>query len=213
VQTDRAKSQLVADASRDLRQSLQTMRSLQAALAQDAKRTNYAPHIAMLEKAARNLERVLSSLIDINRLETDVAAKQIPLAALVPAPPAGRPIKVLHIEDDPSVARSMARVLRLQGYEVTSAATRDEAMQQLELQGLRPDLILTDSQLGMGLTGDELVAAIAARLKFKPPTIMLTSVTARQHQNTKSVADRMLPKPVDINVLLHEIEDVLGTRP
>jgi len=213
VRTDRVKAQLVADASHVLRQSLQTMWSLRTVLAQDAKSTNYARHIALLENAARNLEKVLSSLIDINRLETDVAAKHTRLGALRPAPPAGRPIKVLHIEDDPSVARSMARVLRLQGYEVTSAATRDEAMQQLELHGLRPDLILTDSQLGMGLTGDELVAAIAARLQFKPPTIMLTSVTARQQENTKSIADRMLPKPVDINVLLHEIEDVLGTRP
>jgi len=213
VQTHRVKSQLGADASHNLRQTLQTMSSLQTALARDAKGTDYAPHIAMLEKAVRNLEKVLSSLIDINRLERDVAAKRIQSAALVPSPPAGSPIKVLHIEDDPSVARSMARLLRLQGYEVASAATRDEAMQQLELHGLRPDLILTDSQLGMGLTGDELVAAIAARLKFKPPTIMLTSVTACQNKNTKSVADRMLPKPVDINVLLHEIEDVLGTRP
>jgi CheY-like chemotaxis protein len=212
VQTNRVKSQLVADASHDLRQTLQTMWSLHTALARDAKGANYAPHIVTLEKAVRNLEKVLSSLIDINRLEKDVAAKQIQSPAPVPAPPAGSPIKVLHIEDDPSVARSMARLLRLEGYEVASAATLDEAMQQLELHGLRPDLILTDSRLGMGLTGDELVAAIEARLKFKPPTIMLTSVTAPQHE-AKSIADRILPKPVDINVLLHEIEDLLGTRP
>ncbi len=42
------------------------------------------------------------------------------------APGAAVPIKVLHIEDDPSVARSMARLLRLKGYEVVSAATREE---------------------------------------------------------------------------------------
>ena len=213
MQTDDVKFQLVADANHDLRQSLQTMWSLQTALAQDAESTNYAPHIASLENAVRNLEKVkkvLSSLIDIDRPETDAAAKRIQNTTLIPAKLAGRPIKVLHIEDDPSVARSMARLLRLHGYEVATAATRDEAMQHLELHGLRPDLILTDSQLGMGLTGDELVAAIEARLKFKPPTIMLTSVTAN---TTKSIADRILPKPVDINVLLHEIADVLGTRP
>jgi CheY-like chemotaxis protein len=207
------RSQLVAHASHDLRQSLQAMQSLQTVLAQDAENTNYAPHIASLEKAVRNLGMVLSSLIEINRLETDVAANQIQTTELTPAPLAGGAIKVLHIEDDPSVARSMARLLRLHGYEVATAATRDEAMQHLELHGLRPDLILTDSQLGMGLTGDELVAAIEARLKFKPPTIMLTSLTARQPEKGKSIADRILPKPVDIDVLLHEIEDLLGKRP
>ena len=191
---------------------MQTMWSLRTVLARDTKNTNYAPHIALLEKAVRNLEKALASLIDINRLVTDVAAKQIQTTVFIPAPLAGSAIKVLHIEDDPSVARSMARLLRLQGYEVASAATHDEAMQHLELHGLRPDLILTDSQLGMGLTGDELVAAIEARLKFKPPTIMLTSVTAHP-EKAKSIADRILPKPVDIDVLLHEIEDLLGTRP
>jgi CheY-like chemotaxis protein len=212
VHTNDVRSQLLADANRDLRQSLRTMWSLRRVLAQDAKNTNYAPHIALLEKAVRNLEKVLSSLIDIDRLETEVAAKQIQTTTLMPAPVAGNAIKVLHIEDDPSVARSMARLLRLQGYEVVSAATPDEAIQQLELHGLRPDLILTDSQLGIGLTGDDLVAAIEARLEFKPPTIMLTSVTASQHEQAKSTADRILPKPVDINVLLHEIEELLGTR-
>jgi CheY-like chemotaxis protein len=183
VQTDDVKSQLVADASHDLRQSLEAMWTLQTLLAEDAKSTDYAPHIAKLEQAVRDIEKVLSSLIDINRLETVVAAKQIRVAGLMPTPPTGSPIKVLHIEDDPSVARSMARLLRLQGYEVTSAATRDEAMQQVELHGLRPDLILTDSQLGMGLTGDELVAAIAVQLQFKPPTINSALLTA------SSVAD------------------------
>jgi CheY-like chemotaxis protein len=213
MHTNDVKSRLVAEANHGLRRSLQAMRRLQTVLAQNAKNANYAPHIALLEEAVRDLENMLVSLIDLNRLETDVAAKQIQTTVTMPAPLARGAIKVLHIEDDPSVARSMARLLRLQGYEVASAATRDEAMQQMELHGLRPDLILTDSQLGEGLTGDELVAAIEARLKFKPPTIMLTSVTASLYRDPKSVADRILPKPVDVNVLLHEIEDLLGKRP
>jgi CheY-like chemotaxis protein len=50
--------------------------------------------------------------------------------------PAMRP-KVLHIEDDPSVARAVARLLRIQGYEVTSAASGDAAVQVVE-NGLVP---------------------------------------------------------------------------
>jgi CheY-like chemotaxis protein len=133
-------------------------------------------------------------------------------APLIFAPRSGGAVKVLHIEDDPSVARCLARVLRASGYEVASAATRDEAMHYLEFHGFRPDVILTDYQLEMGVTGDLIVAEIAARLQFKPPTIMLTGIASQQVENAKSFADRILAKPADINVLLREIENLLRER-
>jgi CheY-like chemotaxis protein len=117
---------------------------------------------------------------------------------------------VLHIEDDPSVARSTARLLRLAGYEVISAATRDEVMRYVEVQGLRPDLILTDFHLRTG-TSDDIVLELVARLQFKPPTIVLTGVPGQRPEKAKSIADRTLIKPVDFDVLLHEIESLLGT--
>ena len=52
--------------------------------------------------------------------------------------------QVLHIEDDPGVASSMALLLRLEGYGVVSAATRNQALDQITLNGLEPDLILCD---------------------------------------------------------------------
>jgi DNA-binding response OmpR family regulator len=135
------------------------------------------------------------------------------MSAQLNCPPLpARAIKVLHIEDDASVARCIARVLRASGFEVASAATRDEAMQHLELDGFRPDLILTDFQLERGVKGDAVVAEIAARLRFKPPTIMLTGIARQQAAYPKPFADRTLAKPVDIGVLLKEIEDLLHER-
>jgi len=198
-------SQLTAAASHDLRQCLQSVRRLQARLARARNDTN---SVALLEEAARVMDKTLA---DIDRLETDIAVKMQP-PPLVTATRTVAGIKVLHIEDDPSVSRSMARLLRLQGYEVASAATRDEVVHHLEVDGLRPDLILTDSQLYMGVTGEELVAEVATRLQFKPPTIMLTSDTSAHAGQAKSIADRTLPKPVDINALLREIEDLLGRQ-
>jgi DNA-binding response OmpR family regulator len=136
----------------------------------------------------------------------------IDMTAPLPERRLGSTIKVLHIEDDPSVARCIKRVLRASGFEVASAATREEAMQHLEVQGFRPDVILTDYQLEMGVTGDAIVAEIAARLQFRPPTIMLTGIASQQVAGAKSFADRTLAKPVDINVLLREIEDLLRER-
>ena len=143
----------------------------------------------------------------------DLPSERILMPALRPAPPVGI-TKVLHIEDDPGIARSMEMLLRLEGFEVIGAASRDEAMQHIEVHGLRPDLILCDFQLPLGITGDEIVAEIAALLQFKPPTIMLTGDIADRHiEKARLVADRILPKPVDINLLLRDIEALLGKGP
>ena len=124
-----------------------------------------------------------------------------------PEPPRN---KVLHIEDNPSVACAMARLLRLYGYEVVIAATRDEAIRHVAVNGLRPDLILTDYLLPDGITGDNVVAEVAALLRIKPPTIMLASVVADRDEKAKSTVDRIIAKPVEIDVLLREIESLLG---
>lgn len=206
METKSVTSQLTAAASHDLRQCLQTVRRLQSQLAWTRNETN---SVALLEEAARVMNKTLA---DIKRMETGTEEKMRPPLLMTASRTVGG-TNVLHIEDDPSVARSMARLLRLHGYEVASAATRDEVTHHLEVNGLRPDLILTDSQLRLGVTGDELVSEVATRLQFKPPTIMLTSDISAYAGQAKSIADRILPKPVDINALLHEIEELLHRQP
>jgi CheY-like chemotaxis protein len=213
LQACEVQSRFVAAAGRDLRQSLQAVWGIHTVLAQTFKNTDYAPHVALLEEGLRNMDQRLCSLTEITRPETGVPQELIRAPVSNPAPRAGGAIKVLHIEDDPSVARSMARLLRLEGYEVATAATREEALQHLEVHGLRPDLILADSQLRKGFTSDQIVAEIAARLQFKPPTIMLTGAANQHVRQSGSFADRILAKPVDIQVLLREIECLVSARP
>jgi PAS domain S-box-containing protein len=370
VQANEVKSRFLAAASHDLRQPLQTIWSLQAVLSRAFKKTEYGPHLALLEEAVRIMDQTLSSLVDINRLEKGAiqpVIRDFPLREILPrlrsefsyaasskfleldiedtaefarsdpmllpvilrnlignaikytqagsvrvrirpqaaqlaidiidtgpgipaehlerlfdafyqigntnrdqrqgvglglsivqticrlldhtvtidsregtgstftlqlargevaepvpevtAPAASvtatlaSALKVLHIEDDPGVARSMAMLLRVEGYEVIGAASRDEALRQVGDGGVRPDLILCDFQLPMGFTGDEIVAEIAALLKSKPPTIMLTGDISDQHvEKARLIADRILPKPVDITVLLREMQDLLDKR-
>jgi two-component system CheB/CheR fusion protein len=139
-------------------------------------------------------------------------AAQLPIATRRSTPPAAA-TTVLHIEDDPGVARSIALLLRLEGYEVVSAATRDEALHHVRDGALRPDLVLSDYQLPMGIRGDTIVAEIAAWLGFKPPTIMLTGDTTDDHiARAGRIADRVLPKPVDVDLLLREIGRLLEGR-
>jgi CheY-like chemotaxis protein len=119
--------------------------------------------------------------------------------------------KVLHIEDDPSVVRAVARLLRIQGYDVTSAASGAEAIQVVE-DGLVPDVILADYHLPFEMTGDQVVTEITARLGFKPPTIMLASVPSPNVEKVMSVADRVFEKPADMLLVVREIHHLVSAR-
>jgi CheY-like chemotaxis protein len=120
-------------------------------------------------------------------------------------------IKVLHIEDDPGVTRSVARLLRLRGYEVISAASADAAIQLVE-DGLIPELILSDYHLPCEMTCDQVITEIETRLGFRPPTIVLASVAGIENEKMRSVADRVFAKPADMDVVFREIASLLGTQ-
>ena len=103
----------------------------------------------------------------------------------------------------------MALFLGLQGYEVVSATSSDEVIHLIEA-GLVPDLIIADYHLPHDITGDQIVVEIMTRLGFRPPTIMLASLSGSDVEKVKSVADRIFVKPTDMNVILREIEFLLA---
>jgi CheY-like chemotaxis protein len=142
----------------------------------------------------------------------DLSLPKRPLSVANPIlGPSAYPAVVLHIEDDESVARAVARFLRLKGYEVVSAASGPEAIQLIE-NGLVPDLILTDYLLPLRMTGDRVVMEIQTRLGFNPPTIMLASVPHLEIERIGSLADCVFDKPADMKVLLQAIESLLGAN-
>jgi hypothetical protein len=64
------KSRFLAAASHDLRQPLQTIWSMQSVLARGTEKYGIcSARGALVEEAVRNMDQMLSSLIDINRLE------------------------------------------------------------------------------------------------------------------------------------------------
>jgi CheY-like chemotaxis protein len=174
----------------------------------DARLVNASDPAALDTQGIGMCANISARTVEIKSLGEAVSV-QVSVVAPVTRPGA---VKILHIEDDLSVARSMARVLRLSGFEVASAATLNDVLRHLEVDGFRPDLILTDFQLGLGSTGERLVAEVAARLHFKPPTIMMTGIPRQNVRDAGSFADRTLAKPVDIHVLLREIDALLGTH-
>jgi CheY-like chemotaxis protein len=80
---------------------------------------------------------------------------------------------VLHVEDDAPVREAMAMVLSGDGYSVSSAANGSEAL-RLVAQGLQPDLLIMDFNLGEEMNGAEATEQLQRALGYTPPVILLT---------------------------------------
>jgi DNA-binding response OmpR family regulator len=76
--------------------------------------------------------------------------------------------RILHVEDDPLVARAIASVLRRAGYDVVSASTFGDAV--LALKRSYFDAIVSDFNLGGAATGADVLAFAGAT-----PFMFLTS--------------------------------------
>jgi two-component system phosphate regulon response regulator PhoB len=119
---------------------------------------------------------------------------------------------VLVVEDESAIAELVALNLRHSGYEVTVAATADEA--QAAVDRVLPDLVLLDWMLP-GQSGLQLAKRWRAQPRTRElPVIMLT---ARQEEADKIAgldagADDYLTKPFSPKELLARIRAVLRRK-
>ena len=80
---------------------------------------------------------------------------------------------ILHVDDERSVRDGLAMLLRVDGYEVLSAASGREAL-QLASGELHPDVLIVDYDLGDDMDGAEVAERIRGVLGYTPPIVMLT---------------------------------------
>jgi len=85
---------------------------------------------------------------------------------------------ILHVDDDRSVRESLSALLQSVGYVVSSAASGTEAI-QLANEGLRPDVLIVDFDLGPRMNGAEAAERIHELLNYSPPIMMLSGNLAR----------------------------------
>ena len=122
--------------------------------------------------------------------------------------PRGSGQPVLLVEDNAAVRRTFERLLKRLGYEVTSAASAEEA-EGLALARSFP-LLLTDMMLP-GLSG----ADLAERLRQRWPgiqVILMSGYTEDEDIRRRAAhgALKFLRKPVDLETLAREVHDALG---
>ena len=121
-----------------------------------------------------------------------------------------RPRRILLIDDDPTVRRTMADLLQEVGHTVVVAEGGAEGLAHLGQN--RVDLVITD--LGMpGMTGWEVARAVKL-VTSHPPVVLLTGWGEHpaRHSEHAGLVDRILGKPVRLDELLTTIRDLTRSR-
>jgi two-component system, OmpR family, phosphate regulon response regulator PhoB len=120
--------------------------------------------------------------------------------------------RILVVEDEPAIAELIALNLRHAGYEVTMAASADQA--RYEVDAVLPDLVVLDWMLP-GQSGVTLARTWRTQQRTRElPIIMLTarSEEADKVAGLDAGADDYLVKPFSTNELLARIRAVLRRR-
>ena len=112
--------------------------------------------------------------------------------------------KVLVVEDEPHLREEMAEALTLEGFDVTQAASGDEAAGLIEaVHGF--DLLLTDVQMPGRLDG----MGVAARARARQPDLPIVVATGRRGSeagvNALQPRCALVMKPYGLNMILAAI--------
>ncbi len=116
---------------------------------------------------------------------------------------------ILLVEDEPTVNRTIARILSGAGYRILQAADGTEALTIAERYENDIDLLLTD-YLMPGVTGDELAKEIQGR---RPNIRVLLMSGFLGNRSEQQILDggvaALLPKPFTANSLMSRVREAL----
>lgn len=121
--------------------------------------------------------------------------------------------KVLLVEDNPQNRYLMTFLLEKSGYEVVSAEDGEAAVEAVSTY--RPDVILMDVQLPK-IDGYEATRRIKSDAQFASIPVLALTAHSMKGDRAKALeagCDDYITKPVDIDVLLRRLEDVLSAEP
>jgi PAS domain S-box-containing protein len=105
--------------------------------------------------------------------------------------------RVLVIDDDALVRKALKKIMIHWGYEVVSAHSGEEALQQLQQLQFIPDIIVSDYHLRTEETGLDVIRTIQAQLQRQIPSILITGdATSESFQQLQNCGYKWLRKPV-----------------
>ncbi|MGH2494476.1 MAG: response regulator transcription factor [Ktedonobacteraceae bacterium] len=122
------------------------------------------------------------------------------------------PVKILVVDDSPTICLFMTRALEKAGYRVITASNGNEGLQKTLYE--RPQCIVVDVVLP-GISGFSLCRQIRALdPQRRIPIIMVSTKNTPLDQSwgLRQGADRYLPKPFSDATLVHMVNEVMQAR-
>ncbi len=120
---------------------------------------------------------------------------------------------ILVVEDDPELRELLSISLNEEGHRVARAYDGSEAMQLIEREDFRPDLIVADFNLPGGLNGLEVVAKVREKLHRFIPVVILTGDISTKTLRAIAEADCvLLNKPVKLDDVSLAVQKALAMR-
>jgi two-component system chemotaxis response regulator CheY len=119
-------------------------------------------------------------------------------------------LKILVVDDSPTMVLSLKTTLTMNGFEVETAGNGQAALDKLNA-GIKPNLILTDVNMPV-MGGLEMIGKVRALPGFRfIPILTLTteSEAAKRNEGKRLGATGWLVKPVAGNDLVKVIKQVL----
>jgi CheY-like chemotaxis protein len=121
--------------------------------------------------------------------------------------------RILVVDDDPIFVKATTAILESHGYEVESAANREEGLAKIQEE--KPDLVLLDVMMDWILDGVSLSREMMAQRELRRiPIIMVTSIRGSEYrgafpQDEYLHIDSWLDKPCPPEKLISEVEKTL----
>jgi DNA-binding NtrC family response regulator len=128
-----------------------------------------------------------------------------------PAPPMQKPAeRVLVVDDDAGIRHSLARIIRVQGYDVDTAADGKSAI--AAAKSFRPHLLIIDIRMPE-IDGVEAFEQILDQHPGLPAIFMTAnSSSSRISRAIEIGAVSVFTKPLDLQRLTELVDDVLSSK-
>ena len=126
--------------------------------------------------------------------------------------PAPDQLKVLVVDDEPTTATMLTKILRNEGYQTAVATGGEEALQKVVAE--KPSIVLLDVMMP-GLDGFEVCHRIKNNYNtFFIPVILVTALSAAEHRvrGAKAGADDFITKPPNPQELVSRINSLARAR-
>jgi DNA-binding response OmpR family regulator len=118
--------------------------------------------------------------------------------------------KILVVDDEPNVVRSLTFVLEKEGYDVSSAANGEEAM--AKIQEVKPKLVFLDVMMPKK-NGYEVCKEVKDNSSLSDTHIIMLTAKGQEADREKGFdagADEFMTKPFSLMAVVDRVKKLLG---